>query len=164
MSDSLLVSWGTAPVQKIVQFRVKPDSDLLTAIEEAVKKAGIKSGVIVSGLGALSKAVFRNLKEFPSFFPVVPENRLYLDIEAPLELVSLTGWIAPQEDGEPEIHAHFAASVVDGDTVRTYGGHLTKGTTAWIKVVVAIAVIEEESAIATHDPFTESLDLKMVEG
>ena len=162
MTESLLESWGALKVKDILQFKVKPGSDLLAAIEEAIEKAGVKTGVIVSGLGALDAAVFRNVKEFTDNFPVVPENRLYLDVKMPLELVSLTGWIAPrEEDGKPEVHAHFSASMVDGDTVRTFGGHLTHGTTTWIKVVVAIAVVEEGKAIAGYEPLTKSLDLIM---
>jgi predicted DNA-binding protein with PD1-like motif len=66
-----------------------------------------------------------------------------LEINQPLELVSLTGHISPKENGEPNVHAHFSASTVSGDTVITLGGHLTEGTITSIKVAVAIAVIED---------------------
>ena len=101
---------GSQAVQRMVQFRARPDAPLLAAIEEAVRAESIGAGVIVSGLGALKKAVFRNLKHFPPRFPITPDDRLYLEVAKPMELVSLTGWIAPREDGAPEIHAHFAAS------------------------------------------------------
>ena len=65
MSESHLESIGSQGIERLVQFRVKPDADLLAAIEEAVAAEGIQSGVIVSGLGALKKAVFRNLRWFP---------------------------------------------------------------------------------------------------
>jgi len=150
---------GSSPVRRIVQFRIKPDSDLLKAIAEALTAEGVCAGVFVSGLGALKKAIFRNLKVFPEKFPVSPEDRLYLEITAPMELVSLTGWIAPRADGEPEIHAHFAASTVQNDTVVTLGGHLTEGTICGIKVVVAVLVAGEDHVHAVLDQHSKSFDI-----
>ena len=82
---------GFSQVQRLFQFRIKSDADLLQAISEAVSAEGIKAGVFVSGLGALKKAIFRNLKVFPKKYPVTDEERLYLEVTSPMELVSLTG-------------------------------------------------------------------------
>jgi predicted DNA-binding protein with PD1-like motif len=152
-------SIGSSTVQRVVQFRIKPDSDLLKAIAEAVEAEGVKAGVFVSGLGALRKAIFRNLKVFPEKFPVTPADRLYLEITAPMELVSLTGWIAPKVDGGAEIHAHFAASMVQDEDVVTLGGHLTEGTICGIKVVIAVLVLDEDGVSANQDPVTNSVDI-----
>ncbi len=156
---SLLSQIGSQAVQRLVQFRARPQAPLLAAIEEAVRSEGIAAGVIVSGLGALKKAVFRNLKHFPSQFPVTPDDRLYLEVTRPMELVSLTGWVAPRDNGEPEIHAHFAASLVQDDTVVTMGGHLTDETICGIKVVIAILVVDAASVKAAIDPDTRTHDL-----
>lgn len=150
---------GSAPIQRVLQFRIKPGSDLLQAIAEGVQAEGVQAGVFVSGLGALRKAVFRNLRVFPEKFPVNPEDRLYLEVAAPMELVSLTGWIAPRADGGAEIHAHFAASTVRDDTVVTLGGHLTESTVCGIKVVVAILALGADQARAAMDPHSRSLDI-----
>jgi len=150
---------GAAPIQRVLQFRIKPGSDLLQAIAEGIEAEEVQSGVFVSGLGALRKAIFRNLRVFPEKFPVNPEDRLYQDITAPMELVSLTGWIAPRLGGGTEIHAHFAASTVQNETVVTLGGHLTEGTICGIKVVVAILVTGADHAHAAMDPHSQSLDL-----
>ena len=158
-NESLLAQIGSQKIERVVQFRVKEGSSLLKAIEEAVKIENIQNGVIVSGLGALKKAVFRNLKRFPDCFPVKPENRLYLKLEKPMELVSLVGWIATREDGVPEIHAHFSASTVEEETVVTLGGHLTEDTIAGIKVVISILVLEPGSSYAGFDPSTRTYDI-----
>ena len=152
-------SIGSQNIERLVQFRAKPDADLLKAIEEAVKAEGIRAGVIVSGLGALKKALFRNLKVFPKSYPVTPEDRLYLEVTTPMELVSLAGWIAPKTGGGVEVHAHFSASTVKNDTVVTLGGHLTKGTICGIKVVVAILVLAERGVYTDIDENTKSLDI-----
>jgi len=156
---SLIASIGSQHIDRVVQCRMNPGADLLAAIEEAVGREQIEAGIIVSGLGALQKAVFRNLKWFPASFPARPEDRLYLEVEAPLELVSLVGWIAPKQDGGVEIHAHFSASTVKDDEVVTLGGHLTEGTICGIKTVVSIAVTAPEGVRAAHDATTQSVDI-----
>jgi len=156
---SLLSSIGSQPIQRIVQFRVEVGSDLLKAIEEAVTKEEIKAGVFVSGLGALTRGVFRNLIRFPKEYPVKDDDRLYLTVETPLELVSLGGWVAGRSDGTPEIHCHFSASTVMEGKVTTLGGHLTYGTIAGIKVVVAIAVLPEGTESTIYDVYTKSVDV-----
>lgn len=158
-THSLLRGSGSQDVRRLAQFAVKPGSDLLTAIEEAARQEEIDCGVIVSGIGALRKAVFRNLRRFPQTYPVQPEDRLYLELERPMELVSLGGWIAPNPKKEMEVHAHFSASMVEHDTIVTLGGHLTKGTTCGIKVVVAVLVLTDGSFKAGLEPFTQSYDL-----
>ena len=159
MSETHLESIGSQRIERLVQFRVKPDGDLLAAIREAIEAEGIRAGVIVSGLGALKKAVFRNLRWFPENFPVTPQDRLYLEMEQPMELVSLVGWIAPKKGGGVEVHAHFSASLVEGERIVTLGGHLTQGTVCGIKTVVAIAVLNDDSVYAAEDGETKTFDI-----
>ena len=159
MSQSHLESIGSQSIERLVQFRVKPDADLFAAIEEAIEAEGIRAGVIVSGLGALKKGVFRNLRWFPKNYPVTPQDRLYMEMEQPMELVSLMGWIAPKKDGGVEIHAHFSASTVEDDSIVTLGGHLTEGTVCGIKVVIAILVLTDASVYADEDGETRTFDI-----
>ena len=152
---------GTGRIQRIVMGKIKMDVDLLKGIEELVRREKVQTGVILSAVGALKKATFRNLKILPPDFKIQDHHRLYLDLEQPMEIVSLTGWIAPLENGAPELHAHFAASTVMGDTVVTLGGHLTPGTITSIKVVVVIGVIEESNIKAGLDPRLNQTDVKL---
>jgi predicted DNA-binding protein with PD1-like motif len=156
---NLLECIGSQKIERLVQFRAKPSADLLTAIAQATEREGIRAGVIVSGLGALKKAVFRNLKWFPQNYPVTPQDRLYLEVERPLELVSLMGWIAPKKSGGVEIHAHFSASTVEKENLVTLGGHLTQGTICGIKVVIAILVLADARVYVAEDPTTQSYDI-----
>ena len=158
MKQSLLEGSGSGSIQRIVLARIKAGVDLLEGIEEVVRREGIEKGIFITGIGALQRAVFRNVRQFPREFPVSDKDRLYLEINQPLELVSLTGHISPKENGQPNIHAHFSASTVKGDTVVTLGGHLTEGTVASIKVAVAIAVVEEipmKSRFSSHSKSEE---------
>jgi predicted DNA-binding protein with PD1-like motif len=159
MDNSLLENSGCGRLERIVVARMKVGVDLLEGIQEAVCGEGVERGIFITGIGALRRAVFRNLRHFPREFPVRDENRLYVEINQPLELVSLTGHISLREDGEPNIHAHFSASMVKGDTVVTLGGHLTPGTITSIKVAVAIAVLEEIPMISRFSTHSMSHEL-----
>lgn len=151
---------GRGRMDRIVMGRLGMDSDLLEGIHELAKKEKIQTGVILSGIGALKKATFRNLKILPPDLKVEKQHRLYLELEQPMEIVSLTGWIATKEDGDIEVHAHFSASTVIEDKIVTLGGHLTPGTLTSVKVVIVIGVIEQTNIKAGLDPRINQIDVK----
>lgn len=150
---------GKGEIKDILQFRAKENKDLLEVIKEAILENEIRSAIIISGIGALSKAVCRNLKLFPREYPVRDKDRIFYQIERPLELLALSGWIARKPNGEPEVHAHFTVSTIEGEEVQCFGGHLTKGTITGIKVVVALAILDKDNFYADFDKNTKSIDL-----
>ncbi len=156
----LLEGIGKGRIDRIVMGKFRMNVDLLQGIEELVKAERVRTGVILSGVGALKKATFRNLKVLPPDFKVEKHHRLYLELEQPMEIVSLSGWIATGEEGGAEVHAHFSASTVMEDRVITLGGHLVPGTLTSIKVVVAVGVIEETNIRAGLDPRINQIDIK----
>ncbi len=158
--SSLLEGIGRGQMNRIVMGKLGMDIDLLQGIEELVKREGVRTGVILSGIGALKKATFRNLKILPPDLKVEKHHRLYLELEQPMEIVSLTGWMATREDGEVEVHAHFSASTVVEDKVVTLGGHLISGTLTSVKVVIVIGVVEESNIIAGLDPRINQMDVR----
>lgn len=157
--DSSLERTGSFQISRIVIGKLKIGVDLLEGIREMIQKEGVRSGVFLSGLGALKKAVFRNAKFMPPDYRMKDEYRLYAEINQPLELVSLPGWIATKENGETEIHAHFTASTVMNDQVVTLGGHLTPGTITSIKCVIIIGVIEDTRISAAIDPIVNQMEI-----
>ena len=114
---------------------------MLEAIHEAVARERIEKGFILMGIGALKQAVFRNLKVFPEEYPITAEERIYLEVPGPLELLSLTGYIVPNLEGKPHVHVHFSASRVINDNVAVYGGHLDYGAITHVKLAVGIGVL-----------------------
>lgn len=150
---------GKGKVKEILQFRIKEEVELLEAIKEIVTENSIQSAIIISGIGALKKAVCRNLKWFPKEYPIKDEDRLFYSIEKPLELVGLAGWIARKPNGKPEVHAHFSVSTTGGEKIHSFGGHLTKGTITGIKIVVALLILEEDNFYADYDNKSKSFDL-----
>jgi predicted DNA-binding protein with PD1-like motif len=161
--SGLLEGVGTGRMDRIVMGKLKMDIDLLKGIQELAQREEIQTGVILSGVGALRKATFRNLKVLPQDLKVENHHRLYLELEQPMEIVSLTGWMATKEDGDLEVHAHFSASTVMEDQVVTLGGHLIPGVITSIKVVVVIGVIEETNIRAGLDSRINQADVKFLE-
>lgn len=142
-THGLLEGVGRGNLGPLVMARIPMGVDLLEAMEALVKKEGIRKGLILMGIGALKKAVFRNLKLFPESYPITPRDRLYYEVEGPLELTSLTGYVVPKADGTPLLHAHFSASTVREDKVVVYGGHLGPGTVTFVKVAVVLATLPD---------------------
>jgi predicted DNA-binding protein with PD1-like motif len=140
--SSLLEGIATGQIGRIVMGRIPIGVDLLDSIFEMVRREKIQKGLILMGIGALQKAVFRNLRVFPKEYPVAAQDRLYFEVQKPLELLSLTGYVVPRINGDPHVHAHFSASTVVGDSIATYGGHLDKGTITHIKTAVVIGELE----------------------
>jgi len=158
---SLLEGIGRGRIDRIVMGKLRMDIDLLEGIKELAKKEGVQTGIILSAVGALKKATFRNLKVLPPDLKLEKHHRFYFDLEQPMEIVSLTGWLATKEDEELEIHAHLSASTVIQDRVVTMGGHLTPGIITSVKVVVVIGVIEESNIKAGLDPRNNQVDVKL---
>jgi predicted DNA-binding protein with PD1-like motif len=151
-TSELVERTGNVQFSRVVMGKLRHGVDLLAAIKELARVEGIHAGVILSGLGALSEAVFRNLRVMPDDFKIRNEHRLFIHMKQSLELVSLTGWIAQKEDGELDIHAHFGTSAVVGDEIVMLGGHLTEGTITSVKAVVTIGVIDDPKVRSRMDP------------
>jgi predicted DNA-binding protein with PD1-like motif len=143
MDDALIEGIAKGTLGAIVMARIPIGVDLHAAIVEVAARADIRKGLILSGIGALQRAVFRNLKVFPQEYPVEPKDRIYLEVEGPLEILSLNGYIVPRRDGKTHVHAHFSASAVKGESVVVYGGHLDTGTITHVKAAVTLCPLTD---------------------
>lgn len=163
MGDALTLveGIGKGRLNHIVMGKLGMDVDLLEGIRQLAVHEGIRTGIILSAVGALKKATFRNVKVMPSDYKVDDRHRFYLELEQPMEIVSLTGWIGKREDGETEVHAHFSASTVMDNQITTLGGHLTSGTLTSIKVVVVIGIIEDSDIRVALDPRIKQTDVRL---
>ena len=159
-----LVGLASSELSKVLQFKVRQNEDLLLAIEEAIEKAGANSGVVILGIGALKKAIFRNLKTIPEEFPVTEQDRVYPIIERPMELLTLNGWFQRKNDNKLYIHLHFTASGVneEGD-IFTIGGHLTEGTITGLKCFITAMVTNSDNTCVSFDEDIKALDIAINE-
>jgi len=132
---------GSGSAGRILVLTIEPDNDLFLTLKKAVEEEGIRSGIVVSAVGSLKRALLRNVKRFPDNLPITDEDRLFREFEGPLEILSLSGNISRQE-GEAIVHGHITVSRVRDGEVEVLGGHLVEGCITWVKVEVAILETE----------------------
>ena len=100
--------------------------DLLINIREEVERLGIKSGIVVSGIGTFNKAIFHYIGTVED-----KSTDIFKTVEGPMELACIQGLVL---EGKP--HLHIVFSEVD----KTYAGHLEEGCI--IQYLAEIAILE----------------------
>jgi uncharacterized protein len=98
----------------IVFVVLEPGDLLLESIREAARQFDIHTGVLLTGIGSLSKARIHTVLTNTN-----PVEELYLDLEGPLEVTNFNGLIA---NFEPHVHITMA-----DPQMKFYGGHLEDG-------------------------------------
>jgi predicted DNA-binding protein with PD1-like motif len=103
---------------------------LLESIRQVAREAGIRDGVLMTGIGSLTRGTIHwvSSNDYP------PDNE-FVTLEGPLEMVSFHGIIA---DYEPHVHINLMTG--DG---KYYGGHLEEGC--------SILTLAEISILRTPD-------------
>ena len=99
---------------RIVFTVLEPGDLVLESIGEVARQANIHTGVLMTGIGSLSKARIHTVLTNTN-----PVEELYLDIDGPLEVSNFNGLIA---NYEPHIHI----TMVDPQ-MKIYAGHLEPG-------------------------------------
>ncbi len=102
-----------ASLRRLVVARFNPDDDLLLSLREAVRESGIRHGLILSGLGSLSRYHVHVVKS-----TAMPPGDTFFGEDGPYDILMLTGAIL---DGR--VHAHITLS----NTAKAIGGHLEEG-------------------------------------
>lgn len=134
-----------APLTELITVLLEPGADLYDGLLQGLGDAGVQRATVVSGIGALGRTTARNVRHRVETFPINDDDRAFVTVAGPCEIVSLAGWLAPFASGRSHLHLHFAASYVEttasGDDVRLIGGHLSPGACeAYIHVAVTFAV------------------------
>jgi predicted DNA-binding protein with PD1-like motif len=93
---------------------LEPGDLLLESICKVAKQANIHTGILLTGIGSLSKARIHTV-----LTNINPVKELYLDLEGPLEVTNFNGLIANYEP-----HVHITMS---DPHMKFHGGHLEPG-------------------------------------
>lgn len=115
-------------IGKVLAVRLNPGDDILVSLEEVRRKEGIKSAVILSGVGSVSSYHYHVVGT-----RVIPPENVFEKGEAALDIVNVNGMML---DGR--VHAH----IVFSGARTALGGHLEPGCRVLTFAVVTIAVIE----------------------
>jgi len=111
---------------RLLFIHLSKGEDILKSITEEVRRQGIKSGIVVSGIGALRKATYHYIGTTED----LPTN-MFRTIDKPLEMSSLQGLIL---EGVPHLHITFS------EESQTYAGHLEEGCE--VQYLAEIAILE----------------------
>jgi predicted DNA-binding protein with PD1-like motif len=120
-----------AEIRRLVLARFNPGDDLLLSLREVAQREGIRSGVILNGIGSLSRYDVHVVKTTN-----LPPGDVYWGEEGPYDILQITGFVI---DGR--VHAHITFS----DTQKAMGGHMEEGCRVLTFSVVTIAETPEVS-------------------
>ena len=114
-----------AAVGRLIVARLNPGDDLLQSLAEVVRQQEIRSGVILNGIGSLSRYHVHVVKTTN-----LPPGDVYFEGEGPFDILNVTGFIL---DGR--VHSHLTFS----NTEKAMGGHLEEGCRILTFGVVTLA-------------------------
>lgn len=114
--------------EKVHIIKAETGEDLLEALENGIKKLGIRHGAIVNGVGSTRGYHLHVVKTVN-----IPPGNVYFKDAGPYDLLTMTGYVM---DGR--VHAHVTLS----DERKTVGGHLEPGTEVLTFAIATIAEIE----------------------
>ncbi len=119
---------------KRVIVRLDTGDLLLESLEQVIREADIRNGVVVSGIGTLSDTRIHMVTT--TTYPAIEIYPEWKDV--PMELSSISGIIA---DYSPHLHMVFS------DTEKTYSGHLEHGCKTLYLCEIVIEVFEKINLI-----------------
>ena len=112
---------------RVLLLHLTKGDDLIKSIEQGIKEAGIQSGVVTSGIGALRKFRYHYITTTSD-----ESTDVFETIEKPLELVCLQGIIL---EGRPHLHGMVSAYGSE-----SYSGHVEEGCE--IQYLAEISILE----------------------
>jgi len=112
-------------IGKLLVINLSRGEKVLESIIEAVKKAGIRNGVVLGAIGSLQRVHLHRVTSLAR----EPVDE-YVVVEKPLELASIQGLIA---DYQPHLH------LVVSDLEKVYTGHLEPDTVVAYLVEITVA-------------------------
>jgi uncharacterized protein len=123
--------------KRIVVVRLKNGTDVLEGLKEAVKKEQITNGVIINGIGSLTRYRLHvvNNNTFPT------EN-VFMEADNPVDLLAVSGYVINHR-----VHSHLTLS----DEKKAIGGHLEKGCSVFTFVIITIGVLEDDASLENVD-------------
>jgi predicted DNA-binding protein with PD1-like motif len=118
-------------VRRVLTARLNPGDDVLLSLREVVQREGIRSGVILNGIGSLTHYHVHVVKTTN-----LPPGDVFWKGEGPFDILNITGFVI---DGR--VHAHLTFS----NTEMAMGGHMEEGCRVLTFSLITIAETPEAS-------------------
>jgi len=144
---------------RVVVARLAPGVELFEGLAAIAEREGLRYAIILGGAASLRRARLRNVRAYPQDWPIQDEHRAFLDLEGPLELLSISGNISRCEDGTAHIHAHAVVSAGSPEQGRCFGGHLVCGTEVFSTCEIVLGELAGVALNRRMDEETRTLEL-----
>ncbi|UCH35213.1 MAG: DNA-binding protein [Armatimonadota bacterium] len=118
----------TGGLSRLHIVRLDTGEDVLESLRAAAEQAGIRHGLILSGVGSVSRYHVHVVKTTN-----IPPGNVFFQGEGPFDVLSITGLVM---DGR--VHAHITLS----DTEKALGGHLEEGCRVLTFCIIILADTE----------------------
>lgn len=114
--------------ERVIILRFKYQTELLSALEKAVKENKIQNGVILSAFGSVRGYHVHQVsnRTLPS------KNMFVKDPTAPADIVGMSGYVL-----NGRLHPHITLA----NPQESFGGHLEPGTEVFTFAVVTVGVL-----------------------
>lgn len=129
----------TTGFKRIEIIRMKPGTDMLDGLNQAVKENKIKNGVILAGIGSVTDFHLHVVSD-----KNLPPAEEFPKASVPMDLVSVQGYIL-----NGRVHAHIALS----DENSMIGGHLEMGTIALTFFIITIGILPDDLSLENFDNY-----------
>ena len=114
--------WTPMAPGRLVYRRFAPGESLVAGLESFVRSEGIRTAVIASCIGSVTRLSLRNLYRDAENGELGFRRQV---VDEVLEIVSAEGHVVPLPDGKTRTHVHIVATRPSGETV---GGHCEEAT------------------------------------
>lgn len=120
-------------------LKIMPGESLVECITQFAFTENIQYAVLLSAVGSVKNVRLRGIKSGAKL-PITPARINIHQLEGPLELLSLTGNIVPDETENLDCHLHIMAGKSSGEVI---GGHLFDAQVfATCEIVLTELVVE----------------------
>jgi predicted DNA-binding protein with PD1-like motif len=127
-----------AQFERVVILRFKYQTELLSALERAVKENHIHNGVILSAFGSV-----RGYQVHQVSNRTLPSKNMFVrDPKGPADIIGMSGYVLGGR-----LHPHISLANPD----RAFGGHLEPGTEVFTFAVVTIGVLPDNLDLSKLD-------------
>lgn len=138
--DKPVIQTVTTGFERIEIIKMKPGTDMLEGLNEAIREKAIKNAVIISGIGSVTDYHFHVVSD-----KNLPPAEEFPKASVPMDLVSVQGYIL-----NGRVHAHIALSDENSMT----GGHLEKGTKALTFFIITVGILPDSLNIENLDRYS----------
>ncbi|MGQ9620919.1 MAG: PPC domain-containing DNA-binding protein [Bacteroidales bacterium] len=125
--------------ERVEIIRMKPGTDMLEGLNQAIKEKNIKNGIILAGIGSVTDYRYHVVSD-----KNLPPAEEFPSASVAMDLVSVQGYIL-----NGRVHAHIALS----DENSMAGGHLEKGTKALTFFIITIGVLSDSLNLDNLDNY-----------